>query len=272
MAERLVQLTPEYSASWSELAWIYAELGRDAESLAVLRLYLQEHPNNAEALCALAWRHHYLRQQEEQLAYARRAYALDPQNTHVCWTLLDACALPSPGVSEAEAVQLAEEIAARFPRDSAILRTVSVLYLLRGHGPSALEYARRALALSPASLELQLYLAHACVELGRWQEAAGAYEHAAGMSEERSVMLLSAWGRALKALNDPRGDALLAEAAVRARDARDYLHLGKGYEACGEHAAAMAAFTTCLAQAPLPTSVRLQAEEYLQRLQAPGGD
>jgi tetratricopeptide (TPR) repeat protein len=272
LAERLVRLAPDFAASWSELAWIYAELGRDEESLAVLRHYLREHPTNTEALCALAWRHHYLRQPEEEAAYARQAYALDPHDRHVCWTLLAACGTPSAGVSEAEAAQFAAEIAARFPCDSAVLRAVSVLHMMRGRGPVALEYARRALALSPSSLEIRIFVADTFLKLGRWQEAAAAFEHAVSMSQERSTYLLSAWGRALKALNDPRGDTLLAEAAARARSAGDYLHLGKNYEACGRRGAAFRAFSACLAQAPLPTAARREAEAALRQLRMPALD
>src|SRR5207248_1794725 len=47
LAERLVRLAPQFVASWAELAWIYAELGREDESLAVLRHFLKEHPNSA---------------------------------------------------------------------------------------------------------------------------------------------------------------------------------------------------------------------------------
>jgi RNA polymerase sigma factor (sigma-70 family) len=269
LAERLVRLAPEFVASWSELAWIYAELGRDEESLAVLRHYLEEHPHNAEALCALAWRHHYLRQVEETLAFARQAYALDPQDEYVCWTLLTAYGPPSSAVSEAEAVELAEAMAARFPRDSAILRAVAILYLQRGHGPTALQYAQRALALSPASREIQILLADMYTQLGRWREAADTYERLVAASDDRPTRILAPWGRALKALNDPGGDALLAEAAARARTAADYLQLGKEYTACGQRDAAIAAFSACLARAPLPAYARRAAEVHLQRLLAP---
>src|SRR5262249_23277535 len=73
MAERLVRIAPDFVESWSELAWIYAELGRDEESLAVLREFLREHPANAEGYAALAWRSHYLGRPQEMLSSALRA-------------------------------------------------------------------------------------------------------------------------------------------------------------------------------------------------------
>jgi tetratricopeptide (TPR) repeat protein len=147
------------------------------------------------------------------------------------------------------------------------MHSVSALYSDRGCEEKALEYAERALALSPASLELQLNLAGLSLRYRHWEAAATLYEeltHTCG----RSCDLLSAWARALHGLNDPRAEALLAEAAPLAQSPGDFLILGETYAACGQVEAATAAFRRCLAQTPLPTRLRHEAEDKLRQLAA----
>jgi tetratricopeptide (TPR) repeat protein len=264
LAERLVSLAPQLVDSWEELAWIYAELGRDEESLAVLRQFLAEHPENAEAHTALAWRCHYLGDYAAVVHHARRAYALAPQDSHVCWTMLFACGhLPDAEVSRA-----VEEIVARFPGDAAVMQMVSRTYHARGRETEALEYARRAVALSPASLEALGQLACVHFHSGRWEAAAAQLEQMAGLTGGRTSGILSGWAQVLNVLNDPRAEDLLAEAATLARSPLDYIQLGRVYAACGNEGAAVAAFRRCLSQTPLRTQLRREVEHALRQLGA----
>jgi RNA polymerase sigma factor (sigma-70 family) len=265
LAERLVRLAPEFVASWAELAWAYAELGRDDESLAVLHQFLAEHPNNAEAHAALAWRYHYM-DRDEEVAHARRAYALEPQNWHVCWTFLVACGRGADLVPDAEALQAAEQVAARFPTDAAALQWVSGVYCHRRREAEALEYARRAVAVGPASLEARGNLAALCSAFQRWREASGIYECLVQMPG--GVRWLRGWGSALKALNDPRADEVFAEAVARAHREGDDLEAAQAYEDWGKRHEAIAAYCRCLSQSPLPTAARRCARAGLQRLVA----
>jgi tetratricopeptide (TPR) repeat protein len=239
LAQRLVQMAPHLVDGWEQLAWIYAELGRDEESLAVLHQFLAEHPENAQLHAALAWRYMYLRDEPLMIRHACRAYALAPQDNHVCWTMLMAC--KSPLVPEAEASGAVEVILTRCPEDAFLMHSVSDVYSARGCEEKALEYAERARALSPASLELQIYLAGLFLRYRHWEAAATLYEELT-QTCGRSCELLSAWARALHGLKDPRVEALLAEAAPLAQSPGDFLALGDTYVACGQVDAAIAAF------------------------------
>jgi RNA polymerase sigma factor (sigma-70 family) len=266
LAERLVRLAPEFVDSWSELAWVYAELGHDDASVAVLQRFLEEHPHNAEGHAALAWRYHYLSRCEEEITHARRAYVLAPQNSHVCWTLLAACTVPSPFVAESEVERYTEEIAARFPSDSALLQAVSAVYCERRREAEAVAFARRAAGLSPASVEAQAHLGSVYRIFRRWRSAARLYEELVQTQGCRTAGILSDWGRVMSALNDPRAEELLAEASGLARNYRDHLMVALSCQECGKREQAIAAFLTCLSESPLPTCVRRRAEDGLTRL------
>ncbi len=129
-AERLVQLAPDFVASWSELAWIYAEQGRHDESLAILHHFLLQHPHNAEAHAALSWRYHYYQNRStECVAFARSAYALAPAEWYICWTIL--MAYSSPEVADSEIIAVTEEIRNRFPSDLFIHDQLNRLFQIR---------------------------------------------------------------------------------------------------------------------------------------------
>lgn len=269
LAERLVRLAPQFVGSWTELAWIYAELGRDDESLAVLQQFLADHPQNAEAHAALAWRYHYLQRAPETVEHARRAYALDPHNSHICWTLLTALIDGRDRVPGDEAFPLMAEIAARFPHDSAMQMWLSGAYHARGRMPEALSHARHAAKLSPGAVEVQSRLARLYTESEQWHAAAELYERLLQEPGDWSLRHLLGRARALQALGDPRVDAFLAEAGTRAQSSMDYLYLGEGLAACGRRDDAIAAYRRSLdGNTALPAHIRLRAEEGLQRLEA----
>src|SRR5262249_48304496 len=126
MAERLVRLAPDFVESWSELSWIYFELGRSEECVAVLEQFLSEHPHSAEGHAAFAWRLGYLQRNPEARDHARRAYELEPHSPYVGWTLVT-WALGEP-CSDEEAAGWAEEVAARFPSDAFVLASIGGFY------------------------------------------------------------------------------------------------------------------------------------------------
>jgi len=146
LAERLVRLAPNFAESWSELAWIYYELGRSEESIAVLQQFIAEHPANAEAHAALAWRFHYLQRSGEAVQSAIRAYALAPHNGHVCWTLAQACTHESSGIHDEQRRRWAAEIAERFPGDVFLLDRIRSMFTERGMLREAEEIAAKLAA------------------------------------------------------------------------------------------------------------------------------
>jgi tetratricopeptide (TPR) repeat protein len=266
LAERLVQLAPQFVASWGELAWIYAELGRDEESLAVLQQFLVEHPCNAEAHAALAWRYHYLGREPESADSAARAYALDPGDPYVCWTRLVTIKEEASAVPEAEALRVAAEVVARFPGDANLLVAASAVFWSRGRVAEALHHARRASGQSPASAEVQGHLAFLYRGLGWWEEAANLYRLLAEAPGKTDAASLLRWAEALRAMNDPRAESLFADACALARGAGDDLAYGEVVAVWGKREEAIAAFRRALSRSPLPTHVRLRAERSLQRL------
>jgi tetratricopeptide (TPR) repeat protein len=268
-AERLVQLAPQFVASWGELSWIYAELGRDEESLAVLRQFLAGHPQNAEAHAALAWRYHYLDRIQECAAAAARAYALDPGDPFVCWTLCVAIRDAKSGIPTGEALRYVSEVVARFPGDASLLAAVSAVLWNRGQVAAALDHARRSSALCPAQAESQSHLADLYRELGWWEEAARLYSALAAAPGQGRGTYLCGWAKSLQALGDPRAETLFDEACALAREAGDDLGCADILAAWGKPDLAIAAFRRCLARSPLPTYMRLRAEQGLRRLGVP---
>lgn len=265
LAERLVRLAPELVDSWNELSWIYAEMGRQEESLAVLQAFLEEHPQNAEAHAALAWRHHYLWHREEAADCAVRAYRLAPQDAHICWTLL-VMVQHSQRLSDADAFGYAEEVASRFPHDAFLLGQVALVFCEHREGRRALEYARRAVALDPVSRNARGILADACWAAGRWEEAASIYEGLIAEFGEATGLL--AWlGEAQARLGDARAEATLARVRALAKTPQDWKDLGRVLERCGRVAEALEAYRRCAEDKRATPLLRLYAKEAIRRLQ-----
>ena len=268
LAERLVRLAPDFVESWSELAWIYAELGREEESLAVLQQFLSEHPANAEACAALAWRCHYLHRVEDQALYARRAYALAPQNWHICWTLLQACNQATTVISEGERLRFAEEIAEHFPQDAFLLERLCYFYLAWNREEEALAFAQRLQALQAADPDLERRLADIYRLCRRWQEAAQRYQRLLARPGRRTTAFLASLGEVLMGLQDPAAEAAFSEAEERAQSWQDYQFLVNLYHRCGlyEKAAAWAHYMLSLPS--LSPLMRQHVEVLLQRILA----
>jgi hypothetical protein len=146
---------------------------------------------------------------------------------------LDRGAADGSAIPIEEALQSAAEIASRFPCDASLFAAVSGVYLRCGHGIEALGLARRAVRLSPASTEVQAHLACVCRVLGRLEEAAAIYRQLTERPGEKGSGYLTSWAEALTALNDPRAEALFAEARARACEAGDDLACAFVYERWG---------------------------------------
>jgi tetratricopeptide (TPR) repeat protein len=267
LAERLVRLAPDFVESWSELSWIYAELGREEESLAVLQQFLSDHPANAEAYASIAWRCNYLRRPEERAVYARRAYELAPQNFHVCWTLIVACHPPTNAISEADGFRFVAEIAARFSQDAFLLEIISYFYATRNRLQEAKMFASKALALQPDNPALQRLPAAIYRLCGRWQEAAQEYRRLVELPGGRNISLLAWLGEALTGLQNPEAEATFTEAEERVQSLEDYLTLIDVYEHCGRYDRAVAAVHKILSSPLLPALKRKMVEMQLQRIQ-----
>ncbi|MCW3052159.1 MAG: Tetratricopeptide 2 repeat protein, partial [Chthonomonadales bacterium] len=265
LAERLVRLAPNFVESWSELAWIYAELGREEESLAVLQQFLAEHPTNAEAYAALAWRCHYLERMEELAVYARRAYELAPHNWHVCWTLLKACEFATTAISEAERFHFAAEIAGRFPQDAFLMEQFCYFYATWERAAEALAYARRLQALRPDTREQAKVSAEIYRLCRHWPEAVRELRLLVELPEGGTPVLLAQLGEALMGVGDLEAQARFQEAEREAQTWQDYLFLVEVYARCGLIANRDAAAEVLFTLPSLPESTRRHVERLQQR-------
>ena len=101
-----------------------------------------------------------------------------------------------------------------------------------------------------------MHLAQVYGAVHRWEAAAAVYASLVRGPGGRTPELLSAWGRALQALDDPRAAEVLQEARARATRGADYLKVALAYEACGEREEAIDAFRHSLSQPPVSLYVR----------------
>ena len=264
LAERLVRLAPDFVDSWSELAWIYDELGREEESIAVLQQFLSEHPSNAAAHAALSWRYHYQEKHEECAAYALSAYKLAPQNWHVCWTLITACYITTAAISEAERFACTEEIAGRFPQDAFLLNQICRFYIQWSKRDQALHYAQKLQALQPKNSNFQHLPAEIALRCGHREEAVREYSRLMALFPDRNPMLLASLGAAQFTLDPSEAEALFAEAESRMQTWQDLLSLLNLYHRYG-HCARLRSIAQRLLAAP---GCSLTIRRYVQlRLQ-----
>ena len=160
----------------------------------------------------------------------------------------------------------AEEIAARFPQNAFLLECVSRIYTSLQDEEKALEYARRAVALSPTSVGTHLQLAHACYTFGHWPEAIKEYQAVLELPGGRRGDWLLAYGILLKAAGAPKAEEAFAEALTLAESQEDTVLRGCIAEARGKRAEAAQLFRQYLSQSPLPVPLRRKAEAGLQRV------
>ena len=247
LAERLVRLAPQFAESWSELAWIYAELGRHEESVGVLEAFLREHPASGEAHAALAWRHHYLGNLGERRRHALAAFALLPGSAYVCWTRIL--------VSEPGEEATLREVAARFSSDAFLHIQVSRALQGMERLDAAEEFARRAGVLQPDGAEPFDQLVAVLFAKRAWREAARLLRLHPDILHRYRLAI------ALEALGDP--EAKEVRSALRPESSSDLLALLDLAVEAGQHADA-AAFLTALVRAS-PTEMQLRHAEKLKK-------
>jgi tetratricopeptide (TPR) repeat protein len=134
------------------------------------------------------------------------------------------------------------------------MQAIAGLYRFRGREAEACDYVRRAVALSPASVETQAELGMVYRAFHHWEAAESVYRSLVELPGGRAWM--SGWGVVLKALNDPRAEEVFAQASGAAQARGDRLAHGQVYELWGKREEAVAAYRRCLWQSPRrPTSV-----------------
>jgi len=267
LAERLVRLAPDFVESWSELAWIYAEMGRTEESLGVLKRFLLDHPTNAEGHAALAWRYHYLHDHNTRAVHARRAYELDPQNWHVCWTLLVACIPGSPAISQAEALQFAGEIVARFPQDAFLLESLTVFYMLQDHEEEALAYAHQVCTLQPLALSANFLLLTVYAYFQHWEVVVEKYRRQPLLHASRSAEVHVVAGIAFAEIGDPEAEGFLTEAMAMAQTPQELLNLANRCVLLKQKELASSALNRFFSLPCTNPAMRTQAEKVWELLQ-----
>lgn len=269
LAERLVHLAPDFVDSWSQLAWFYAEVGRNEESLAVLHAFLREHPDNSEAHAALSWRYHYQDRATESRRHACLAYALEPQNWHNCWTILMAHHGKTSGFSHEGASALADQIALRFPADAFLMDCLARFFASWEREPEAIRFAERARDLNPMSPLPNRTIADILHQFGRRAEAEAAWRRLLELPGARTAGNLAGLASALAARGAADCEDLFASASAAARTAQDWNALATHLEIAGRADAAAKAFGRCLEMNPAGKSLRASALDGLSRTQPP---
>ncbi len=272
LAERLVHLAPDFVDSWSQLAWFHAEQGRSEESLAVLHAFLLEHPDNSEAHAALSWRYHYQGRDAESREHAARAYVLEPQNWHNCWTMLASHGSTEAGFTLAEADALTLDIASRFPSDAFVMECIAQFHAGWGQADQALRYAAKAQALNPTSPLPYAARASILHRFGRYAGAAAAWQELLALPGGRTASYLGALARSLAAMGAPECAAAFAEATAAARTPYDWTMLAVHLEAAGRDRAAAEAYCRCLDLDPPGKTLRTLAVEGLKRTAGPASN
>jgi RNA polymerase sigma factor (sigma-70 family) len=269
LAEKLVEIAPEFAESWGELAWFYRARGQAAEGVALLHAFLDKHPTNAQAHAFLAWAYHYDRRDDYETTvreHARLAYALSPGDWYVCWTMLMALGDPTDTSRREESCRVADEIAARFPGDAFLLDRVAAVDALWGRPEQAIKRALLGASLDPDSPIALGALGDIYLRLERWEEAAGVYRRVIQLPGGETALLLAHFGLALSHCDPQEAERVWARAWDQAASSSDLLRLALVLEKTDRCEQALRAYRECLAKPVLSTHTRETAEKGLGRL------
>ncbi len=269
LAERLVEVAPEFAESWAELAWFYRAKGQTAEGVALLHAFLDKHPANAQAHAFLAWAYRYDTCEDAEIKsreQAREAYALAPGDWYVCWTMIMALGDPTDSSRRDEALCVADEIAARFPSDAFLLDRVALVDGLWGRPERAIERAAHIVTLDPDSPQTWNALADTYLRLERWTEAAEAYRNVLQKPDSGTADIFIHYGLALSHFDPPEADRAFATARERIHSPDALVRLARVLARTGRSAHAVIAYRDSLADPALSGPTRHSAEEELARL------
>jgi tetratricopeptide (TPR) repeat protein len=174
--ERAVELRPEAGLSWWSLARAHFDLGEGAEAEALLRRFLEEHPEGEQReMVQDALRHGFESASAEADAQddARQTFA-------------EAQALAF-GDDPARAVELLQPLAEAYPDSGEVWFTMGAAYRRSGPAAEAERCLRRAARLAPAEPFVWWELARACMDTGGWRPAEEAIRKALELDPENAI-------------------------------------------------------------------------------------
>ena len=175
---RAVEIDPEYTAAWVQIARSYVHLSRwggllttaewDETRRAAARAVELE-PASPDALLALGWvrRTADWNWKEAEIAF-REALRLRPDHAE---TLAGLGVLLANLGREQESVALAQRAAALDPLNAGVQMDLLVIFYCYGRYPEAVQAGRRAIALAPSGVIARSWLARSHIELNQLDEA-----------------------------------------------------------------------------------------------------
>ncbi|HXT71217.1 MAG TPA: tetratricopeptide repeat protein [Vicinamibacterales bacterium] len=152
---RALTLLPKAAEIQAELAGVYAREGRAAEAVTAAEAALGIEPKNREA--------------HRILGFVKAAVASDPGYASTA------------GMMNAEAIRHLEQVLADSFVDLSAELTLGRLYAKTGQHEKALATIKKFLSEQPGYPEALLLLAESAEQLGKWEDAAGAWSEVVEM-------------------------------------------------------------------------------------------
>jgi tetratricopeptide (TPR) repeat protein len=212
-----------------QTALVLEQQGRDADSEAAWRSYLESHPASSEAYAHLglleARQQHY----KEAVPLYRKALALHSAIPGLRLNL--ALALFKDGDMQA-ALQEFTPLLKAAPKSSPEHQRLTILagmchYGLRDYA-KAVPYLREAASADPRNLPLRLALAHSCLWSKQYECVLDTYKEILSLDADSAEADMLA-GEALDGLKDTTGAIEQFRAAVKADPKMPDVHFGLGY-------------------------------------------
>jgi tetratricopeptide (TPR) repeat protein len=212
--QRALELAPDDPVTHSQLAVLYSwDLADQARAEQHARMALELGGDDSGVLTAVGQVWYELGRHHEAIAVAEAALALEPGNARPLFVI---------GMSRvmlgecAEAEKVYRQVLERHPGDDLALGYLSGALGCQGKHEEGLEFAQQAIRSAPAEPGPYTHLGNRYLQMGRFDEAAQAYDRVLEIDPENRWAM---WGLAYACLQ--RGDfdkslALLCDAIPRA--------------------------------------------------------